>query len=149
MILSDSSDDESQDGDMRRAHLKKALRNYMAASLTHHENANANSGGNKASYRHCTKRRDYWSFAWGRMLLSGRCADETTREGKYFRRRFRVPYFLFTRIVQATRDAGVFDESHRSAPLEVLHYFNIMAHINTSLVKNFICATNTRSRGLF
>ena len=28
MILSCSSDDESQDGDVRRDHLKKALRNY-------------------------------------------------------------------------------------------------------------------------
>lgn len=119
MILSDSSDDESQDGDVRRDHLKKALRNYMSAILTHQNVANVESGANNASHRHCTKHRDYWSFAWGRMLLSGRCEDETTREGKYFRRRFCVPYFLFIRIVQATRDAGVFDESHRSAPLEV------------------------------
>ena len=66
MILSDSSDDELQDGDVRRAHLKKALRNYTSASLTHHDVANEN---NKAR---CTKRRDYWSIAWGRMLLSGR-----------------------------------------------------------------------------
>lgn len=62
---------------------------------------------------------------WGRMLLNERIKDPADRKGgKLFRKRFRVPYPLFEKMVQMTRDAGWFSEKPNcagtpSAPLEL------------------------------
>ena len=149
MIYSDSSDEEELEESITRSRLNQALRHYISLSLTHPEHGSKKFINTKPMHRRSFKRNDYWSFAWGRMLRSGRCGDETTREGKYFRRRFRVPYILFNRIVQATRDSGVFDESHRSAPLEVQYiYIYYQLKLMEMIVKNFICVASAWSRWL-
>ena len=95
-------------------------------------------------FRNSFQRNDYWSFAWGRMLRTERCGEETTREGKYFRRRFRVPYFLYQKLVQVTRDSGRFCDGCNSAPLEVnlLH----MGYFTLVVVKDFIGSSHAWPR---
>ena len=78
------------------------------------------------------------------MLRTGRCGDETTREGKYFRRRIRVPYFLFEKLVQVTRDSGRFHDGCNSAPLEVnLLYLVYFTYV---VVKDFIGSSHAWPR---
>ena len=100
-----------------RALKKRVFEELLAGneSLAH----DASPKGSSTCSRNSSKRNDYWSYSWGRMLRSGRCDMDNTREGRYFRRRFRVPYPLFAKLVQVVRDSGHFSESHRSAPLEV------------------------------
>ncbi len=46
-----------------------------------------------------TKGSDYfWQSTWGQMLMDRRCEDIGTRQGKLFRRRFRLPFTVFTRL---------------------------------------------------
>jgi hypothetical protein len=69
--------------------------------------------------RYGNKRPNYKESAWGRLLRRNECSNVNHKDGRYFRRRFRVPYELFLRIVQICREYKWFPESHRSAPLEL------------------------------
>lgn len=108
MMFCDEEEEETLSGQVRRKKIRRMLYEHIEQDMAAAYRANTT----RVSYQ----RNDYWSYSWGRMLLTGRCGDESTREGKYFRRGFRVPYDLYCKIVQVTRDAGVFDESHRSSP---------------------------------
>lgn len=69
--------------------------------------------------RNSCPRTDYSQSPWAVMLAKGHCQDLEHKDGRYFRRRFRVPYPLFTRIVELCKHYDWFPESHRSAPLEL------------------------------
>merc|ERR1711998_381562 len=43
---------------------------------------------------------------WWRFIQRPRVRDSTTREGRLFRRRFRVPYWYFERLCCMFRDKG-------------------------------------------
>ena len=68
---------------------------------------------------------NYAASDWGRMLKNDRIKDPLDRKGgKLFRRRFRVPYPIFIRLVQITRDSDWFSEKkncagRQAAPLEL------------------------------
>ena len=67
------------------------------------------------SRRNCEKRPDYWASNWGKMLIDGRCRMPGDRKGgKRFRRRFRVPYPLFEKLVKIVRDRRWFNEGNFS-----------------------------------
>ena len=52
---------------------------------------------------------DPWrNNAWLQLLQDNQVKDPKTRQGKDFRRRFRVPYPVFERIVQICRTTGEF-----------------------------------------
>ena len=53
------------------------------------------------------------------MLESPAVKDPLSREGKYFRRRFRVPYPIFERLLSLVREMKWYGESHRSIRLEL------------------------------
>jgi hypothetical protein len=60
--------------------------------------------------------------AWGIMLSNPDLGDVTTKAGKLFRRRFRVPFPLFELIVVKCKEANVFEiksESRVRIPLEL------------------------------
>lgn len=67
----------------------------------------------------------YEYSTWGRMLLNERIKDPADRKGgKLFRLRFRVPYPLFEKMVEMTRESGWFTEAPNctgipGAPLEL------------------------------
>ena len=69
--------------------------------------------------RHGAKRVDYSQTSWALMLARGHCQDINHKDGKYFRRRFRVPFQMFRKIVDLCRHYGWFPECHRSAPLDL------------------------------
>jgi hypothetical protein len=51
-------------------------------------------------------RPNYSASCWGRMLTNDRVKDPTDRKGgKLCRRRFRVPYPIFEKLVTTTRNA--------------------------------------------
>jgi hypothetical protein len=70
-------------------------------------------------------RADYWKSNWGRMLLAGRCRIPGAKKGgKRFRRRFRVPFPVFSKILELVRGQKWFSEAkdasgRDSAPLEL------------------------------
>ena len=39
---------------------------------------------------------DYWKTSWGELILSEDVRDDLSYNGKLFKRRFRVPFGLFT-----------------------------------------------------
>jgi hypothetical protein len=55
---------------------------------------------------------DYWTTAWGRMLLDPLTRLGYTRQAKNFRRRFRIPLQLFNHIVERSREANLFGGTH-------------------------------------
>lgn len=70
-------------------------------------------------------RFDYWESPWGRMLQDENVKDPSTREGKDFRRRFRVPFPVFCKLVMIAEDSNLFDCAladgfgRRAAPVEL------------------------------
>jgi hypothetical protein len=68
-----------------------------------------------------SKVRTNWSRSpWGLMLLDDSHKDPDSRAGKYFRRRFRVPYLIYARILDMCREAKLFNEHYyNSCPLEL------------------------------
>ena len=81
----------------------------------------------KRSKKKVKKRRkkkplpDYDNSVWGQMLRDPDVEDMTTKTGKLFRRRFRIPYVLFRDIlVPQCREANVFEGRGRAKiPLEL------------------------------
>ena len=67
----------------------------------------------------------YEYSTWGRMLMNPRTQDPTDKKGGVlFRRRFRVPFPVFLRLVALTRENNWFTErpdasGRRGAPLEL------------------------------
>ena len=53
------------------------------------------------------------------MLKDDDHKDPNTRAGKYFRRRFRVPYLVYVQILEMCREANLFSEHYNSCPLEL------------------------------
>lgn len=76
-------------------------------------------------YRRWEGRPPYEMSCWGRMLVHPRTRDPTDRKGGVlFRRRFRVPFPLYERLVEMTRSNGWFSERNdaagqKCAPLEL------------------------------
>ena len=51
----------------------------------------------KKRKRH-TFKHDYWNSSWGRLIRSEDMNDPDSRDWKLFKRRFRVPFGLFTDV---------------------------------------------------
>ena len=59
---------------------------------------------------------NYDASDWGRMLKNDRMKDPLDRKGgKLSRRRFRVPYPVYIKLVEMTRAEGWFSENHNCA----------------------------------
>jgi hypothetical protein len=75
--------------------------------------------------RKTSPRPDYWNSVWGSMLRSDNVRDAGDRKGgKRFRRRFRVPFPIFEKIVAMVRSQNWFAEctdctGRSGAPLEL------------------------------
>ena len=54
--------------------------------------------------------KKYQESNWSKMLQLGRCQDPSSKDGKLFRRRFRIPYPLFLEIVEVVRNKNWFPE---------------------------------------
>ena len=53
---------------------------------------------------------DYWKTSLGELILSEDVNDATSYNGKLFKRRFRVPFGLFTdHLVPMCRERNIFD----------------------------------------
>ena len=52
---------------------------------------------------------DYWSTPWGRLLRSENLNDVTSKNGKLFRRRFRVPFEVFNDLLFLSNKFNLFD----------------------------------------
>ena len=69
------------------------------------------------------RRPNYSDSNWAFLLAAGKCKNPLTREGKLFRRRFRVSYPIYEEIVRIVRDRKWFNEfdgiGQPSAPLEL------------------------------
>lgn len=65
---------------------------------------------------------DYNTTKWGILLRSPTLSDPSSPKAKLFRRRFRMPYNLFSYIVQRCKDASIFsapNKSRRHIPDEI------------------------------
>jgi hypothetical protein len=51
---------------------------------------------------------DWNQSTWGKMLLDPKIRSVSTREGRLFRRRFRIPFPLFRRIVTMCHERDLF-----------------------------------------
>jgi hypothetical protein len=68
-----------------------------------------------------------WESTWGKMLILNRdlISDPTTREGKLFRRRFRVPFLVYCRLVYLSEENRYFEcnesdsAGHAAVPIEM------------------------------
>lgn len=58
-------------------------------------------------------RRDYKASTWLLHLQDIRTYDERLRQGKDFRRRYRVPRVVFDDMLSAASESGVFDRKPR------------------------------------
>jgi hypothetical protein len=66
-------------------------------------------GSEKSRTRHHLK-IDYWKTPWGELILSNDVTDVNSYNGKLFKRRFRVPFGLFTdSLVPMCREKNIFD----------------------------------------
>ena len=58
---------------------------------------------------------DYWCYPWGQLLRRFAAIDGgpsiASRDGKLFRRRFRVPYCVYRNLVQKCYDKNLFGEN--------------------------------------
>lgn len=70
-------------------------------------------------HRNTGTRMDYKASVWWQMLERSNCANFDHRDGKYFRRRFRVPFPVFKAMLNLCRENKWYPECHRSVPLEV------------------------------
>lgn len=95
---------------LNQSSLKKRLKIYLVERVLKRRE--------QIKHRRVYERTDYNATPWG-MLARGNCSDLEHKDGKYFRRRFRVPYSLFTRLVSICRLYTWFPETYRSAPLEL------------------------------
>ena len=51
-----------------------------------------------------------WESGWGRLILSEEIKVPNSYEDKLFRKRFRMPFVLFTKFVKEAKDANIFEE---------------------------------------
>lgn len=62
---------------------------------------------------------DFWQTLWGQTLTHPNVNNPKSREGKQFRRRFRLPYPLFRYLVTLCKDLNIFDSVYCSSiPVE-------------------------------
>ena len=65
---------------------------------------------------------NYWKTSWGELILSDDVTDINSYNGKLFKRRFRVPFGLFTdSLVPMCREKNIFDtrdDARVRVPLE-------------------------------
>jgi len=79
-----------------------------------------------------TRKIDYWNTPWGILILSEKVVDIKTKQGKIFRRRFRVPFLLFKNaLIPLCREYNIFGIKNEHAcriPLEfkVLYALRIL-----------------------
>ena len=67
----------------------------------------------KPFWRRLYRRRPNYSDSnWAFLLAAGKCKNPLTREGKLFRRRFRVPYPIYEEIVRIVRERKCSMSSH-------------------------------------
>ena len=72
--------------------------------------------------RRTSKQRtvDYWSTSWGQLITNPATMDLTTTEGKLFRRRFRVPFPVFQKVlVPLCKEKNIFQMKKTSYQNEV------------------------------
>ena len=67
-----------------------------------------NSPPNGKRKRNQYERGDSWSTAWGRMLKHRDVSNPSKRTGKLFRRRFRVPYQVFEKLLELAVSRNLF-----------------------------------------
>jgi hypothetical protein len=75
----------------------------------------------KKRKRH-TFKHDYWNSNWGRLIRSEDMKDPTSRDWKLFKRRFRIPFGLFSDVlIPMCVEKNIFGTTHESrvrVPLE-------------------------------
>ena len=64
--------------------------------------------------RRSASNTSFWETPWGELISSKNVVNPKSREGKNFRRRFRLPYPLFQYLVQLCDDYNVFDSIYAS-----------------------------------
>ena len=84
------------------AEIGTLLSKRKADSETAIPNKKRRSGGTRGPHF------DWNQSTWGKMLLDPKIRLVSTREGRLFRRRFRIPYALFRRIVTMCHDRDLF-----------------------------------------
>lgn len=96
---------------MVKSYREKARDNWRIFSLF------ANHAQEKAPprkfRRKLRKRIDYWDSTWGRMLRDDNTKDPSSREGKDFRKRFRVPFPVFCKLCVISEESNLFNCGER------------------------------------
>ena len=102
--LSTESDslDESLEEDERNFLRRRKVRTALEATLNLEEEEEEIKAKIKKTREVC-ERPKYWESCWGKMLKKEGINNPNSREGKLFRRRFRVPYSLYEGIVARAR----------------------------------------------
>jgi hypothetical protein len=64
---------------------------------------------------------DYWETSWGKLLRNPNTRDISSKEGRLFRRRFRVPFQIFTDVLlPKSKEHNIFDtRGTTQIPLEI------------------------------
>jgi hypothetical protein len=125
-MASDDDEDFLNDmtNDFRQFLRRKTMREAMAEEEDDEEEMRLKDP-NVFRHRKWEGRPPYEMSCWGRMLVNPRSRDPGDRKGGVlFRRRFRVPFPLYERILEMTRANEWFSEDydcakHKSAPLEL------------------------------
>ena len=61
---------------------------------------------------------NYYDSPWFRLISDRATHDPTTVQGKTFRKRFRVPYFLFLQLLELARELGFTDRTKSCAKID-------------------------------
>lgn len=73
------------------------------------------SSTREKAHRLRSSKIDYWESPWGLQMLHADVCDPTTREGKLFRSRFRVPFPFFALfLLPAVVAAGIWKDTTRT-----------------------------------
>jgi hypothetical protein len=108
----------------------------LRTTIFPHENSSSVRNKRKRTPR-SAERQSLWNSSWGWMLNKLKVADPQSWIAKKFRRRFRVPYPMFTNVlVPMCQRAKVFgDEKICKIPIE----FKIMAALRMLGIVNIFC----------
>ena len=76
----------------------------------------------KTKRRLCYEKLNYNTSNWALMLMAGRCKSPISKDGRLFRRRFRVPYPILQQIVSLTREKMWYNQVSPRIPAYPLSY---------------------------
>ena len=87
----------------------------LESVLMQYEDVNAQ----KRTRNRYPNNKSFWETQWGELITNENTYNPLSREGKTFRRRFRLPFPLFKYLVQICKEENVFESIYTSKILPI------------------------------